>query len=352
MFEFEEENLFSILTFILGFTYGLLAQRKQFCFSGGIKDIILFDHKKRTISLIVAILTAILSTQFLSYTYGIDLTQSRYYLNINYIFIIIGGLMFGYGMMISDGCSSRHLIKIAQGEKDSFFILLPLAIFAYITYSLFLHYDTFIYTNSIISSTTSSDIIKISLYIPVVILGYILYKNLKRVKDLLQCWDGLLIGILISFGWFLTTVVPQEWFVLISPQSFSFVYPLGKIIEYISSGFESSYIIFSTIIVFGVLAGAFISSLFNKKYSKKLMCDNSQQNPPKLWQKMVGGAFMGVGGILAVGCTVGQGLSGVSTLSIASFIAIISIYISAFVTAKYMKRNNALVACFIFDFNE
>jgi len=61
---------------------------------------------------------------------------------------------------------------------------------------------------------------------------------------------------------------------------------------------------------------------------------------------------MGIGGILAIGCTVGQGLSGVSTLSFASFVAITSIYISGYLTALYMKKNNSLVACFFFDFKE
>ena len=80
------------------------------------------------------------------------------------------------------------------------------------------------------------------------------------------------------------------------------------------------------------------------------MCDNSQQNPPKLFKKLIGGACMGVGGILAIGCTVGQGLSGLSTLSFASLLAIVSIYISAYITAKSMHKKNALIACFIFDF--
>ncbi len=350
MFDISDELIFSSLSIFIGFIYGVIAQRKQFCFSGGIKDLILFKHTRRTASLIVAITTAILFTQAISYIYSIDLTQTRYYLNINYLFIIIGGIMFGYGMMISDGCSSRHLIKVSQGEKDSFYILLSLGIFSYITYTVFLYFNQSIFTNKIIELTTSAQAFEVPLYLVVPVLIYLLYTNLKKCMNFFQVLDGFAIGLLVSFVWYFTAILSQEFFIDISAQSLSFVYPLGKLVEYIQSGFNSSYLIFPVLIVIGVVFGSFISSRFNKQYSKKFMCDNSQQNPPSLFKKIIGGAFMGVGGILAVGCTVGQGLSGVSSLSLASFLAIISIYSSAYFTAKYMHKNNALIACFVFDF--
>ena len=350
MFDFSDEFLFSLLALFIGFLYGVIAQRKQFCFSGGIKDLILFKHTRRTASLIVAITTAILFTQIISYIYTIDLTQTRYYLNINYIFIILGGLMFGYGMMISDGCSSRHLIKVAQGEKDSFYILVSLAIFSFITYTIFSSFHQTIYSNKIIELTTVSEIFEIPLYLVAPVLFYLLYLSLKKCMNFFQVLDGFAIGLLIAIVWYVTAVLSQDMFIDISAQSLSFVYPLGKVVEYIQSGFKSIYLIFSVLVVFGVVLGSFISSKFNPIYSKKFMCDNSQQNPPSLFKKLVGGAFMGIGGILAVGCTVGQGLSGLSSLSFASFLAIASIYSSAYFTAKHMHKNNALIACFVFDF--
>ncbi len=348
---FNENILFTIIALLVGITYGILAQRKQFCFSGGIKDIILFKHTRRTASLIVAITTAVLLTQLISYIYEIDLTQTKYYLNINYIFIIIGGLMFGYGMMVSDGCSSRHLIKVAQRERDSFYILLSLGFFSYITYSTISTYNDIIYSNKIVQFLTVPNSFEIPLVIMVIILAYLLYLSLKKCMNFFQVLDGFAIGLLIAIVWFITTVISDNLFIQTISQSLSFVYPLGKMVEYIKSGFEASYLVFSVLVVVGVLLGAFISSLFNKQYSKKYMCDNSQQNPPSLFQKIIGGAFMGVGGILAVGCTVGQGLSGISTLSFASFLAIVSIYLSAYITAKHMHKNNALIACFVFDFH-
>lgn len=350
MQEISDNNLFLFISFFIGLTYGFIAQRKQFCFSGSIKDIILFKHSRRTASLVVAITTAIISTQVVGYFYDIDLTDTKYYSNINYLFIILGGIMFGYGMMISDGCSSRHLVKLGQGEISSFWILTSLGIFSYITYKLFGNYSNEIYEFALVQLTMAKDIFTVPLYIVLPLLFFLLYKSLIKCMNFFQVLDGVMIGLIIAFVWYFTSVVATDLFLFVTAQSLSFVYPLGKITDFILSGFNESVIIFSVVIVIGIIFGSFISSKMNKKYSKKQLCDNSQQNPPTLLKKLLGGAFMGIGGILAVGCTVGQGLSGLSTLSSASFIAILSIYISAYFTAKYMHKNNALIACFVFDF--
>lgn len=346
----DEQTLFSIFALILGLSYGFIAQQKQFCFSGSIKDIILFKHTRRTASLVVAIATAIFSTQALGYFFELDYTTTKYYININYLFIVLGGALFGYGMMISDGCSSRHLVKFGQGEKESFYILTSLGIFSYLTYTFVSENFETIYQNSFIASTMAGSVLEIPLYILAPVLLYLLYKALINCMNFFQVLDGVAIGLLIAITWYLTTIYAEELFLEISAQSLSFVYPLGKIGEYIFSLFNFEHLHFGVVTVFGIILGSFISSKINTQYTKKQMCDNSQQNPPSLPMKLFGGACMGVGGILAVGCTVGQGLSGLSTLSLASFLAISSIYISAYFTAKHLHKNNALIACFVFDF--
>ena len=346
----EENNIFTIIALLLGLAYGFVAQQKQFCFSGSIKDIILFKHTRRTASLVVAITTAVFATQALGFLYEIDYTTTKYYVNINYLFIILGGALFGYGMMISDGCSSRHLIKFAQGDMDSFYILTALGIFSYLTYTFISANFDAIYANTLIANTMASSVFEIPLYIIAPVLLYLLYKALIKCMNFFQVLDGVIIGLLIAATWYLTAIYAGELFLDISAQSLSFVYPLGKIGEYIFSFFNFEHLHFGVVAVFGIILGAFISSKINTQFSKKMMCDNSQQNPPKLPMKLFGGACMGIGGILAVGCTVGQGLSGLSTLSFASLLAITSIYISAYFTAKWLNKKNALIACFVFDF--
>lgn len=349
---FEETTIYLLLSLSLGFAYGFIAQREQFCFSGGIKDIILFKHTRRTASLIVAITTTVIFTQFFSWYLGIDFQNTRYFANINYLFIVLGGLLFGYGMMVSDGCSSRHLIKMAQGDKESFFILIALGLFAFLTYKILSLFGTQIYSLNIVKLFQVDFAWSVPFLIVMIIVSFLLYKSLKKCMHILQTWDGFLIGLLITFGWLATYYFYNLLFLEERLQSLSFVYPLGKSIEFLTSGFSIEILtMFPVLTMIGVILGAFISAKTNAKYSKKQMCDNSYQNPPKLPMKLFGGACMGVGGILAVGCTVGQGLSGVSTLSLASLVAIVSIYSSAYITAVYMNKKNALIACFVFDFN-
>lgn len=345
-------NTFFLLSFALGFTFGFVTQRKQFCFNGGIKDIILFKHTKRSASLLVAITTAIIFTQFFSFFTNTNLMETRYYENINYFFILLGGSLFGYGMMISDGCSSRHLIKVSQGEKESFFILLAMGISALFTYKFLGAFHTIIYSSEFVQFFEHKSAYKIPLLFILFVLVYAICKTIKKSTNIFQTWDGFLIGIIITLGWVITYYTYNYLLIDISLQSLSFVFPIGKIVEYFSLGFNSNILfLFPVIVVIGVILGAFISFKTNKQYSKKQMCDNSMMNPPSLIKKLFGGVCMGIGGILAIGCTVGQGLSGLSTLSFASFFAIAVIYLSAYITGIYLNKQNGLIACFIFDFD-
>lgn len=351
MFGLEETTLFYILSLSVGLAYGVVAQRRQFCFSGSIKDFVLFGHTKRGTSLIVAILSAIIFSQGFAYLYEIDLGATRYFSDVNYLFIIIGGAMFGYGMMVADGCCSRHLIKLAQGDRDSLFIILSLATFSYLTYLVFSHYGDAIQHSRMLSFAVASEVMSVSLYLVVPVVLLALYRCSQQCKNILECWDGLLIGAIVSFAWYATFFMSEELFMNVSLQSLSFVYPLGKMVDYVQGSFGEIVLVFSVLTAIGVFVGAFVSSLFNKRYSKKIQCTDSY-NPPSLPKKMLAGALMGIGGMMAAGCTVGQGLSGVSTLSFASFLALASIFISAWFSAKKMHKQNALVACFMFDFEK
>lgn len=350
--EANPEKFYMYVSLLVGFLYGFIAQREQFCFSGGIKDFVLFKQTKRTASLLVAMIVAIVVTQYSASKFEFDLLDTRYFTNVNYLFLVLGGAMFGFGMMISDGCSSRHLIKTVQGDKDSFFVLISLAVFSFLTYTFLGQFNELIYQNSLVQLFQTESSFPLNSYLVLPILALALYFSLKNLKNILETWDGFLIGLVIATAWIVTYYFINELFLDETLQSLSFVYPLGKVVEYGYTKFESNIFIFPVLTMIGVLVGAFISSLFNKKYSKKQMCDTSNLNPPKLWHKMVGGALMGIGGMFAIGCTVGQGLSGISTLSFASFVAIISIYVSGYITALYMKKKNSLIACFYFDFKE
>lgn len=355
MFSFSLDSIsfYNLCALILGFLYGYISQQTQFCFSGSVKDIVLFKHTKRLASIIMAMISAIFFTTLGSIVFNIDLTQTIYYTNANYLFIIIGGLLFGYGMMLSDGCSSRHLIKFAQGDKYSLLSLISISISAFIAYVLFDLFHDSIISNGFTILTNADNIFTIPAFGMITILIVVLYFTLeKNFQNITSTFDGFLIGILIAISWYVTTALANEHFIYIKDQSFSFIYPLQKFSEYIGSFFTSSLFVYPVYLILGVLLGSFVSSKLNKKFKTTLSCHDSSTKFQTIKEKIIGGLCMGVGGYLTIGCTVGQGLSGVSTLACTSVLAIVSIMVSAYFTALHLKEKNRLIACFVFEFEK
>lgn len=349
--DFELYQVVNIFAAIIGLTYGAIAQKTQFCFNGAIKDFVLSNSTRRAASILTAMISAILSSQLLSYIYAIDFTATIYLqAGINYFTIIVGGVLFGVGMMRADGCSSRHLVKFSQGDLHSLITLLCIAIFAYMTAKgLFSYGVAEMQTNGTLldlSSLIPNRPMSITIIIALLFLA--LWRIVPRVKGLLSCSDGLVVGLLIGLSWFVTGVLGFDAFEAVPLESLSFVYPSGKTLEYLMF-FSGSTLSFSISVVFGIIVGGFIMSLFNKRY--RFRCA-APQNSDKLKNSIVGGSLMGVGGIMAMGCTIGQGLTGISTLAFSSFIAIISISVSAYVTALYMSKKETLPSCFSFDWTQ
>lgn len=355
MFDLDNYEIFQIVNvsaFILGLLFGAIAQKNQFCFSGSIKDYILTDSTKRAASVVMAIIVAIVATYFVSNINEIDLSESIYLKeNVNYFAIILGGTLFGIGMMIADGCSSRHLVKFAQGDAYSLVTLVFIGIFAFATTRGFISEFIVLITKNetllkISSNITNEPLNIFIVIIPLCIFLWLLTKSFSRILSLK---DGVLMGLIVAVGWYITGVIGIESMEReISISSVTFVYPTAQTLEFFSY-FQVTELSFGVSIILGVVSGAFIMSKFNRKYS--FGCTSNLQHS-KIKYNMIGGALMGVGGVLAIGCTVGQGLTGISTLAVASVLAISSIMISGFITAKYLGAKDKLPMCFIFEWDD
>lgn len=352
MFDLETYEIVNILGLFIGIAFGVIAQKKQFCFSGSIKDYILTKSTKRGASVIMAMIVAIISTTLMANYFQIDLTQSAYFKNnINYFAIITGGLLFGAGMMIADGCSSRSLVKYAQGDTSALITLIFIGIFAYATTKGLLYgiLDPFINNTFLIEISANLENFKMNIFVVLAILVAILLYIIKKVKRVFSLFDGVLIGLLVSVAWFVTGYIGQDSMErVIDLTGISFVYPSAKTLE-LFTYYEVNELSFAISMVIGVLIGTFVMSFINKKYS--FGC-TSGQNINKVKYNMIGGALMGVGGIMAIGCTVGQGLTGLSTLAFSSALAILSIFISAVITGKILAKYNKLPMCFIFEWED
>ena len=355
MFDIDNYEIFKIvnvLAFFIGLIFGVVAQKNQFCFSGSIKDYILTKSTKRASSVIVAMIVAITATAIISNIYGIDLSQTKYFKeDINYFSIIFGGSLFGVGMMLADGCSSRHLVKFAQGDAKSLVVILLIGIFAYATTKGVL-YDAL----SLI--TQNSVLIKISSFMPnsqmniFLILGIllvILFILTRKISRLVVLKDGVIIGLIVAASWYITGIIGEESMErVIRLDGITFVYPTAQTVEFFTY-YSVSNLSFGVSVILGVLSGAFLISRVNRKYS--FGCTANLQTG-KIKYSMIGGALMGVGGVLAIGCTVGQGLTGISTLAFSSFLAISSILGSGYLTSIILKKKELLPMCFIFEWED
>lgn len=352
MFNLEIYEIVNILGLVLGLVFGIIAQKKQFCFSGSIKDYILTKSTMRASSVIMAMIVAIASTHFVSQYFELDLTETSYYRdNINYFTIIIGGVLFGIGMMIADGCSNRHLIKFSQGDTNSLISLIFIAIFAYATTKGLLYgfLSPIINNPTLLEWSAFIGNITMNIYVVLAILILLLLFLVKKLKRIFTLIDGVIIGLLVAIAWTITGVLGEESMErVINLAGITFVYPTAKSVELFML-YEVNELTFSISLVCGILLGSFLMSKFNKKYS--FGCTASQ-GENRVKSNMIGGALMGTGGILSIGCTVGQGLTGLSTLAFASAIAILSIFISATITALILNKKNKLPMCFIFEWKD
>ncbi|WP_428025580.1 YeeE/YedE family protein [Arcobacter sp.] len=352
MFELEIYEIINILGLILGIVFGMIAQKNQFCFSGSIKDYILMKSTRRGASVTMAMIVAIISTTIVASYFDLDLTKTPYYKeNINYFVIIFGGLLFGTGMMIADGCSNRHLIKFGQGDSKSLITLVFIAIFGFATakgliqgyLSPITNNETLIKLSLMIENST------MNIYFVVAVLFVILLTLTKNIKRIFTLLDGFLIGLLIAVAWVITGVLGEESMErVIELSGVSFVYPTSKSLE-LFMFYQVNEFTFPIALVCGMVIGAFTMSYFNKKYS--FGC-TATQKINRVTYNMIGGALMGTGGILSIGCTVGQGLTGMSTLAFTSFLAIVSIFVSGVITGLILNKSGRLPMCFIFEWND
>jgi hypothetical protein len=179
---------------------------------------------------------------------------------------------------------------------------------------------------------------KMNIYIVIAILLILLWMLTKGFKNILLHKEALVIGLLIVVGWYITGVYAAQTLELdtryVNMANMSFVGPPAQVLE-LFTHYKTTKLDFGISLVLGVLVGAFAMSRFEVKATT---CCSVSPDKNKLRNSIIGGSMMGVGGIMAIGCTVGQGLTGLSTLGFSSFISISTIFISSYLTAQYFNK--------------
>jgi uncharacterized membrane protein YedE/YeeE len=279
----------------------------------------------------------------------IDLTTSIYLsTNFTWLGYILGGLIFGVGMTIGSGCGQRTLVRVGSGNLKSLVLLIVMAVSAYMTVRgllalLRLEINTPTAIDLAERNLTSQGIpglisswIGISPAFAAMLLTALIGGSAIviafRDRDIRTSFDNLLagvgIGLIIAAAWYVTGVLGFDDFEPIPLEGISFISPVGNTLSYLMT-YTGSAINFGIAVVFGMVFGSFLYSVVTGTFRIENFNDRSD-----LVNHLWGGVLMGFGGVMSLGCTIGQGITGMSTLALGSLMAILSIIAGCVLTLK------------------
>jgi uncharacterized membrane protein YedE/YeeE len=345
--------------FALAFVFGFVANRTNFCTMGAVSDIVNMGDWNRMRMWLLAIAVAILGSFALEAAGVVKLANSIYLTpNFTWLSYIVGGALFGVGMTLGSGCGSKTLIRIGGGNLKSLVVVIVMAIAAYMTLrGLFGAFRVGVLEQatlqlagpqdvpSILARATGMDRATLA-WIAVAVIGgglaiFALASREFRQFDYLL--GGIVTGLVIVGGWYVTGKVGyvaedpntlQEAWVATNTgrmESLSFVAPQAFLLELLMFWTDKSKIVtFGIASALGVVAGSAACALVSKSFRLEAFRDASD-----MLRHIAGGILMGFGGVVALGCTVGQGITGFSTLALGSILTFASIVAGSAATMKY-----------------
>ena len=341
--------------FTIGFGFGALALATNFCIMGAVSDWRLFGDKGRLGAAALATATAIIGAQVLQHFAIVDLSRSIYLMpRINWLSAIIGGLLFGFGMVHAGGCGSRNVIRAGAGDLRSILTLLVLSITALATIGGILGpLRNWIEVNSAIGidqlglkGASLADVAGrfgldpqsaslaacLLLIVPLLAFAAGPACVFSQPRNLI---GGLGIGLLVVAAWFVTGLAFDEMAVHpLAPAALSFVKPVGDAVAWIEHATAVGLPGFAAATIFGTLAGSFVAAVVTGTLRAAGFASQGD-----LVSHLGGAALMGVGGVLALGCSIGQGISGLSTLALQSVIASAAIIAGAVLALTRLQKS-------------
>lgn len=336
--------------FLAAVAFGAIANKTNFCTMGAVSDWVNMDDKNRLRAWFLAIGVAIIGAQLLQAGGVVDLGKSIYLTaNFGWLGHAAGGFLFGVGMTLGGGCGQRTLVRVGGGNLKSLVVMLVLGITAYMTLRGLLaptRINAIEVANldlatrnmsdqgiaTLVQSVTGIADMKVVRWAvaAVVGLGFTLYALASRefLKSYKNLFAGFSIGLLIVAGWYITGKLGFDEFEPVRLESYTFVAPVGESVNYLMT-YTGSTINFGIAAVFGVIAGSFLYAVLSGSFRIETFSSRGD-----MVNHVIGGVLMGFGGVIALGCTIGQGVTGMSTLALGSVITLFTIIFGAALTMK------------------
>jgi uncharacterized membrane protein YedE/YeeE len=348
--EWEPVHQIALFALLVGMVFGAVTCKTNFCTMGAVSDWVNIGSKDRLRAWFLAIGIAMLASQTMHATGVINISDAFYLTpNFGWLGYLLGGFLFGIGMTLASGCGQRTLARVGSGNLKSLVVLTILGLTAYMTMRglLALFRVNVIEVSNInlaksdivdqgmgtllAAATGLENIARVNLVLAILLGGGLIIfafasKSFRGSFD--NILAGITIGLLIPAGWYITGVVGFDDFEPMRFESLTFIGPTGESLMYLMT-FTGSVINFGIAAVFGVILGSFLYAILSGRFHVETFTDHAD-----MVRHIVGAVLMGFGGVLALGCTIGQGITGMSTLATGSLMALISIIFGCALTLK------------------
>ncbi|MBL8325668.1 MAG: YeeE/YedE family protein [Rubrivivax sp.] len=344
---------------LLGALFGALAQRTHFCTMGAVADIANMGDWSRMVQWLVAMAAAMLGFNALV---GLGLVQARHSIYTAPTWLplshALGGLLFGTGMVLASGCGSKTLVRIGGGSLKALAVFVVLAIAAYAT------------LRGIVAVARVATVDRAAVALPAgqdlpsllaaaglgttrtiapllalaVAAALLLLAATRREARRPEVWlGGLGIGAVVTAGWWVTghlghvaehPLTLEEAFVGTQAgrmESLTFIAPAAHTLDWIILFSDKSRALsFGIVTTLGVVLGSAAVALARGSFRWEGFAGAEDTA-----NHLLGAVLMGVGGVTALGCTVGQGLTGLSTLALGSVVSLAGIVAGAVAALRY-----------------
>jgi len=350
--------------FFLAFIFGFMANKTSFCTMGAVSDVVNMGDWGRMRAWLLGIGLAILGANMLAYWSYVDLGQTFYTRGtVHWLAALVGGLTFGLGMTLAGGCGQRTLVRLGGGNLKSVVVFIFLGYTALVTMNgvlrmfvdsvlradvFTIHLDGLQTLPSLMSMSDKVSQFAFAIVLAVLIFVFVFVsKEFRESRD--NLWAGLVVGGVVTAGWYVTGYLgfgenPETMELAYlgtdsrGPESMTFVGPLAYTMD-LWAYWRDKTVTFGVASVFGVVIGSFVYSLLSRSFRWEYF-----NSPQDMFRHILGAILMGFGGITAMGCTIGQAVTGISTLAISSFVVFFGIVAGSAITMKvqyYMMMRDA-----------
>jgi uncharacterized membrane protein YedE/YeeE len=345
MFMHEELNYWLIIGgFVIGLLFGMVCQRSKFCVVSAMSNLLLIRDYRQLHAYLAALGIALLGVGVFEATHWVEIGDSSYRNHsLNWLGALAGGVIFGVGAMRAGGCATRTVVRSAEGNLGALVTLISFALVAMAA--------NFGALNPLIGWMTQKTAITLQqdqtslmgmaglpawslplLFSLACLLAVGTIGSWRDYKGLV--FAGAILGLLVTIAWWITGAAGQDEFQPTAPMSVAIAAPLSRTSLYLTTG-QITGTNFYLFLFSGLVAGALLSAVAAGEFRWVAPAGN------QIGAYLSGGALMGLGATMAGGCNIGQGLTGLATLSSQSVLAVIGITIGMGLVLKQLKKRES-----------